>query len=93
MSNPIPAMTEAEHDHLANYRNPRLLLDKAEKIAQALHDLSQPENEVVFPAARYWLADELCSTLERLALQLFFEIKYDSMHFHGMEHDDGRSIC
>lgn len=66
MSNPIPAMTEAEHDHLANYRNPRLLLDKAEKIAQALHDLSQPENEVVSPAARYWLADELCSTLERL---------------------------
>ena len=32
-------------------------------------------------------------TADALALQLFFEIKYDSMHFHGMEHDDGRSIC
>ncbi len=66
MSNPTPAMTEAEHDHLADYRSPRLLLNKAEKIAQALHDLSHPENDVVFPAARYWLTDELCTTLDRL---------------------------
>ncbi|ARW09971.1 hypothetical protein [Acetobacter ascendens] len=66
MSNTPTAMTEAERDHLANYKKPHLLLHKAEQIARAIHDLSHPENEVVFPEVRHWLADELCSTLSRL---------------------------
>lgn len=66
MSNPTPAMTEAEHDHLADYSNPRLLFRRAEQVALALLDLTNPKNDISYPQARHWLADELCLTLNRL---------------------------
>ncbi|GCD59754.1 hypothetical protein NBRC3280_2270 [Acetobacter pasteurianus NBRC 3280] len=75
MNSQTSAMTEAERDHLANYKKPHLLLHKAEQIARAIHDLSHPENEVVFPEVRYWLADELCSTLERLGNETGYNVR------------------
>ena len=61
-----PPMTEIEEDHLLEYRDPRLLFRRAEQVALALLDLTNPKNDITNPQARYWLADELCMTLDRL---------------------------
>lgn len=66
MSNANPAMTEDEEDNLASYRNPRLLFHRAEKMAQTLLDLTNPDCDITSPQARHWVADELCMTLGRL---------------------------
>lgn len=59
-------MTEIEEDHLLEYRDPRLLFRRAEQVALALLDLTNPKNDITNPQTRYWLADELCMTLSRL---------------------------
>lgn len=61
-----PPMTETEEDHLFSYRDPRLLFRRAEQVALALLDLTNPKNDISHPQARHWLADELCMTLARL---------------------------
>ncbi|GAN63350.1 hypothetical protein AA0313_2596 [Acetobacter indonesiensis NRIC 0313] len=61
-----PPMTEAEEDHLLTYRDQRLLFRRAEQVAFALLDLTNPKNDISYPQARHWLADELCMTLDRL---------------------------
>lgn len=61
-----PPMTEIEEDHLLAYRDPRLLFRRAEQVALALLDLTNPKNDISHPQARHWLADELCMTLARL---------------------------
>lgn len=61
-----PPMTEIEEDHLLEYRDPRLLFHRAEQVALALLDLTNPKNDIANPQARNWLADELCMTLDRL---------------------------
>ncbi|MCP1214618.1 hypothetical protein NKW53_00860 [Acetobacter orientalis] len=66
MSTINPPMTEAEEDHLLAHREPRLLFRRAEQVALALLDLTNPKNDISYPQARHWLADELCMTLDRL---------------------------
>ncbi|CEF40202.1 hypothetical protein ASN_799 [Acetobacter senegalensis] len=62
-----PPMTEIEEDHLLEYRDPRLLFLRAEQVALALLELTNPKNDISHPQARHWLADELCTTLDLLA--------------------------
>ncbi|MDN7355188.1 hypothetical protein [Acetobacter senegalensis] len=61
-----PPMSENEEDHLLGYRDQRLLFRRAEQVALALLDLTNPKNDIFHPQARHWLADELCMTLDRL---------------------------
>ncbi|MCG0993889.1 hypothetical protein LHT11_01570 [Acetobacter indonesiensis] len=61
-----PPITEIEEDHLLEYRDPRLLFHRAEQVALALLELTNPKNDISHPQARHWLADELCMTLDRL---------------------------
>ncbi|MFT8463717.1 hypothetical protein [Acetobacter persici] len=66
MSRPKLVMTEAEEDNLIGFRCPRLLFHRAEQMALALLDLTNPDNDISFPQARHSLADELCMALGRL---------------------------
>lgn len=61
-----PPMTENEEDHLLAHRDQRLLFRRAEQVALALLDLTNPKNDISNPQARHWLADDLCATLDRL---------------------------
>lgn len=66
MSALTPPMTEIEEDHVLAYRDPHLLFKRAEQVALALLELTNPKNDISHPQARHWLADELCMTLDRL---------------------------
>jgi len=60
------ALTESECERLGCFRSPHLLFRDCEAMACLLLDLCDTEREVAFPCSRKWLADELCTILNRL---------------------------
>lgn len=70
-----PPMTEDEEDNLAAYRDADLLFRRAEQVALALLDLTDPENDISNPRARHWLVDDLCMTLGRLGDVAGFDVR------------------